>query len=147
MKNLGTKVLLLLPLLLGCGDKTGTDSLRLTAVESESEITISIVNDSDVDFTLEDPTYAVTPSQTYGLDANIINEAGTRVAVCAMVEPPNTTQKNIVVLDPARSIDQKIAVGTIKRRYCLGPGAYEISCVLRQPKRSYESNTLILAID
>ena len=96
---------------------------------------------------MEDPTYAVTPSQTYGLDANIINEAGTRVAVCAMVEPPNTTQKNIVVLDPARSIDQKIAVGTIKRRYCLGPGAYEISFVLRQPKRSYESNTLILAID
>ena len=147
MKNLGTKVLLLLPLLLGCGDKTGTDSLRLTAVESESEITISIVNDSDVDFTLEDPTYAVTPSQTYGLDANIINEAGTRVAVCAMVEPPNTTQKNIVVLDPARSIDQKIAVGTIKRRYCLGPGAYKVSFILRQPQSSYESNTLVLAIN
>jgi hypothetical protein len=147
MKNLGTKVLLLLPLLLGCGDKTGTDSLRLTAVESESEITISIVNDSDVDFALEDPTYAVTPSQTYGLDARIINEAGTLVAACAMVEPPNTTQTSAIRLDPGRSIDQKISLGTIERRYCLRPGDYDVTFILRQPHKSYHSNSLTIVID
>ncbi|WBX94972.1 hypothetical protein [Pseudoxanthomonas mexicana] len=147
MKNQGTKVLLLLPLLLGCDQKASIDSLRLNAVEIESEITVSIVNESNVDLTLEDPTYAVTPSQTYGLDALILDKAGTRVAACAMVESPNTTQKNIVKLNPGRSIDQKIAVGTIKRRYCLGPGAYKVSFILRQPQSSYESNTLVLAIN
>lgn len=147
MKSQGTKVLLLLPLLLGCDQKASVNSLRLNAVESESELTVSIVNESSVVFTLEDPTYAVTPSQTYGLDARILDEAGTRVAACAMVESPNTTRKNIVKLDPGRSIDQQIAVGTIKRRYCLGPGAYKVSFILRQPQRSYESNTLVLALD
>lgn len=147
VKGLATRLVPLLALLVGCNSSAHHDSVRVTAEEHDRVVLITIANESANTVNLTNPTYAVTLGQAHGLDIQVLNTAGDRINACAMVDPPNTAQENIVKLDPEATMDQKMDVGTITRRYCLGSGTYKVTFTLKQPHESHESNTVNLAVD
>ncbi|HCF2456844.1 TPA: hypothetical protein NIA41_000397 [Pseudomonas aeruginosa] len=150
MKNRAISYSLLL--LLGamsasCGKVVQQPAIKVSAEVDGTEIDVLVTNKSLHSIQLVNPTFAVTPGNTNGIEVRIVDDHGVQVPICAMVEPIRNIQgDDLVTLRAGESIRQTFDVATLGRRFCLKNDRYEATFVLNQPPLTYTSNRVDLVL-
>ncbi len=130
-----------------CGKAVEQPAIEVSAKVEEGAIEVLITNKSFHSIKFINPSSAVTPGNTSGIEVRVMDEHGARIPVCAMVEPIRNVQGDgLVTLEAGESIRQTFDVATLGRRFCLKEERYEAIFLLNQPPLTYASNKVDIAL-